>query len=146
MRLLLTFAFLAATGIEGISQEPDDRKAIQGPWRLDQLEGFGQVMFPKKKDKDKKRVKSVIEFKGDKMFFDGEGAGTFSIDPAKSPKRFDCIDDKTVVYGIYKIEKDTLTICWSSVPKGSTPDRPDEFTTYVERPKDRLLILKRIAK
>jgi uncharacterized protein (TIGR03067 family) len=53
-----------------------------------------------------------FNFKKDKEVIAG---GTFKVDPAKNPSEFDLslVEGQKPMPGIYKIEKDTLTICYS---------------------------------
>lgn len=56
--------------------------------------------------------------------------GTYKVDSTKDPKRIDLryeegYDKGTVLYGIYKLDGDTLTICASE----SADSRPKDFTS-----------------
>jgi uncharacterized protein (TIGR03067 family) len=58
----------------------------------------------------------------------------YTTDPAKNPAHIDWSDGEDTVPGIYKVEGDTLTICYSHNPAN---DRPTRF----ESPKGTRLIL-----
>jgi uncharacterized protein (TIGR03067 family) len=71
-------------------------------------------------------------FKEGKLTSDqGKGMieSTYKIDPKKDPKEIDITsaDGKTVQKGIYKIEKDTLTICQLRKAAAADAKRPAEF-------------------
>ena len=75
-----------------------------------------------------------LAIKGEKATFldkDKErGTGSMKIDPSKSPAHIDFTYEDgpakgTTLKGIYKIEGDTLTICYGGLGK----DRPTEFAS-----------------
>lgn len=63
-------------------------------------------------------------FSGDRIRMYGKDAGTFRLDPSKDMKTID-INGPRVGVGIYKLEGDTLTICFVESPRS----RPVEFTS-----------------
>jgi uncharacterized protein (TIGR03067 family) len=66
----------------------------------------------------------------------------FKADPKASPSTLDLLAGTQTVPGIYKVEGDTMTICF---PKGGKGERPTKF----ESPKDTeivLMVLKRDKK
>jgi len=115
-----------------------DLKKLQGRWLLERLERNG---FDATKASNVEGY--VFEFLDAKFFMwrsrekkagkDSIGY-SITIDPSKDPKH---IDIKELALGIYKIEGDTLIICWDI-------ERPTEF----KGPKDkfgwRLWTLKRL--
>src|SRR5262249_62181455 len=57
--------------------------------------------------------------------------GRFHLDPTKQPKAIDFFylgEDAKPMLGIYRLEGDTLTLCWNNEPTQSA-DRPTEFST-----------------
>ena len=76
-----------------------------------------------------------------------EEAMRVTVDPSKKPATIDF--DEPIgegkfrrTHGIYKFEDETLTICASD--SENPADRPTAFTTTPARPKDHLLVLKRV--
>ena len=69
--------------------------------------------------------------------------GTFNLNPRKKPKQIDMhrgnAGDRKTTAGIYKIEKDTLTMSWGE-------SRPTDFTSPKKGQNRFLAILKRVAK
>ena len=119
----------------------DDAKAIQGTWQMTHSEEEG-VKMPTDRVKECVCVldngKLVMKYQGKIM-----AEGTYKIDPAKTPRQIDMIQNDEVGRGIYKLEKDRLTICASAFPSNKT--RPDEFSTKAES-RTMLLILERQKK
>jgi uncharacterized protein (TIGR03067 family) len=79
--------------------------------------------------------KGTFTFSGDKMITPNskkEEAATIKCDPTKTPaeitiSRTEVSGKVDTYYGIYKLEDDTLTLCWM---KSDNPaDRPKEFKT-----------------
>jgi uncharacterized protein (TIGR03067 family) len=100
-----------------------DEKAILGTWTVESYQEGGQ-----------KAAKEVIETLSVVFSADGkmkaiqgekEQELTWKLDPGKKPKQFSVTNDKgREVLGIYKLDGDTLTVCWA---RGG--DRPDEFAS-----------------
>jgi uncharacterized protein (TIGR03067 family) len=132
-----------------LAREADAKKSdkdnIQGTWKVESVKMNGQ-------DKDGKGEllkKSTVEIAADKMlvkFNEGNKSTTYTLDPAAKPKTIDITpqgegDGKgETVPGIYKLEGDTLTICF---PCGAKTDRPTEFVSK-EGSDTMLLVLKRV--
>jgi len=114
-----------------------DREAMQGDWACESLTRDGMA-FP---DDDAQALFRTV--KGDaytvSRFRAKAGSGTFTLDASKSPREIDIVPDgpkKVVIKGIYKIEKDVLTICHAA-PGGKRPtafaskeDSGDTLTTW----------------
>jgi len=119
--------------VPGVGDDKEDAKkalkALEGNWQLTAQEEFGNVT-PKAVVA---RLRVVIE--GDKMsWYIGNPASnmdaTITIDPSKDPKTIDAKITKSsaigkTMLGIYKLDKDTLEICWG-VP--GEDKRPTKFT------------------
>ncbi|MGL4553156.1 MAG: TIGR03067 domain-containing protein [Gemmataceae bacterium] len=108
--LFLCLAGLASAG--GDDARARDREAMQGDWACESLTRDG-VAVPE--DDARSLFRTV---KGDgyvvSRFRTKAGAGTFTLDPSKTPREIDIVPEgpkKAVIKGIYKIDKDTLTIC-----------------------------------
>ena len=144
MRQAFLFLFTAGMLIAADGPKQDKEKAVkelQGTWdgvRADQGGNKGQlgVVWEVKADK-------IIETRtatGEEI-----GEWKYRIDPTKTPKEIDLTPSvgpaagKTLK-GIYKIEKDTLTICCvaGKVKDPETKERPTEFDT---KKRDGVLIL-----
>lgn len=131
MRHVLLF-FAAGMLIAADGPKQDKGKAareVQGTWEGVTAEQAGK----------KGRLGAVWEVKEEKIIetnAKGMGEWKYRISPAKTPKEIDLTPNvgpaagKTLK-GIYKIEKDTLTICYVSgtVEYPEKKERPREFDT-----------------
>ena len=159
MKILTALALASAMIVGGaggfgyhlLATEADAKKTdkdnIQGTWKVESVMMNGQ-------DKDRKGEllkKSTFEIAADKMlvkFNEGNKPSTYTLDPAAKPKTIDITpqgegDGKgETVPGIYKLEGDTLTICF---PCGAQMERPTEFVSK-EGSDTLLLVLKRVKK
>jgi RNA polymerase sigma factor (sigma-70 family) len=123
-----------------------DKDNIQGTWKVESVTMNGQD----KDGKGKLLEKSTFEITADKMlvkFNEGNKPSTYTLDPAAKPKMIDITpgegDGKgETVPGIYRLEGDTLTICF---PCGAQMERPTEFVSK-EGSDTMLLVLKRVKK
>ena len=93
--------------------------------------------------------KPMLEINGNKWIFTGKENGEIiAINSKSNPK---CLDLKSVEEGrkgqvdeaIYKIDRDTFTICWY---QGQGKQRPTEFKTSPEQPDTILMVFKRATK
>jgi RNA polymerase sigma-70 factor (ECF subfamily) len=138
----------AGFGYHLLATEADAKKTdedtIQGTWKVESVTMNGQ-------DKDGKGdllEKSTFEIAANKMlvkFNKGNKPSTYTLDPATNPKTIDITPEEgdgkgQAVPGIYKLEGDTLTICF---PCGAQMKRPTEFVSK-EGSDTILLVLKRV--
>jgi uncharacterized protein (TIGR03067 family) len=133
MRALLTLATaLALTAT--VHAEPKDDEKVQGEWTVTAAE------------KGKKPIGDLanasLTIKGDQITLDNgdkKETVTFVLDPAKAPKHITITDrGEKKIGGIYKLEGDTLTICFIH----DSDERPTSFETK-EGTALTLLVLKR---
>ncbi|MFO0965742.1 MAG: TIGR03067 domain-containing protein [Gemmataceae bacterium] len=98
-------------------------EALSGDWRIKEIQGG-------KFDKVEKGKEPSLTFSGKEVVVKIAGMEEtlkVELDPSKKPAHMDFTptsdSDRTVV-GIYKLEKDKLTICVSA---GADKKRPDDF-------------------
>ena len=125
-------------------QQKKDRDAMQGEWACESLTRDGMRLA----DDDAQALFRSV--KGDayvvSRFRTKAGSGTFTLDASKSPKEIDLVaggPKKVVIKGIYKIEKDVLTICHAA-PGGKRPtafeskkDSGDTLTVWKKEKQDK---------
>jgi uncharacterized protein (TIGR03067 family) len=116
-----------------------DLKQLQGTWVLVSMEAAG------KKTPEGQLPPLTFVVKGDKGTLkhgEGEGQeGPLKVDPGKDPREMDLTFGKDEIKAIYKLEKDTLTVCTAH----SADERPKAFATK-EGTKLALLVFKKKEK
>lgn len=130
--VVLGVAFVGANFALGDDAEAAKKelKALEGNWQLKRQEGGGSLT-PKLVVE---RLRIVID--GEEMsWYIGNPAANqtadLKVDPSQNPKTIDAeitsgsAKDK-IMLGIYKLDKDTLEICWG---KPGSDRRPTKFTT-----------------
>ena len=134
---VFAIAFCGAfASAEDKKEVPKELLPFQGKWEI--REFLGDPVPPKEKW-------PVFAFEGDKILViqagtDRKETATFSAAPDKKPGEFDIQppDNKKLVKGIFKFEKETLTLCFAHESKGA--DRPTEFKA--EKPYTVLVLVK----
>ncbi len=134
--VLLPFALLITASEVG--DKNADMKRLQGVWVVD------PAMY--KDLKDEKAIKALkavrVTFKDWTVTFThppaNEEAGSYDLEPTKSPKQIDLMD---AARGIYELDGDTLKLCWDQ--NGKTNGRPKKFANDKEKPTVNYLLLRR---
>jgi uncharacterized protein (TIGR03067 family) len=97
-------------------------RELRGVWRLIGFQVEGKEAFLQ----EHRQIRWVI--KDDKVFYGGEQLATLTLDPATNPKCLDLglVKTRRVHEGIYKLDKDRLTICVRMMTDG-VKQRPLKF-------------------
>ena len=119
-RFILGFGILILLSPHGTAVDgKKDQDLIQGSWKVVKLEVQGKVnRGPFLGGKWVFKGKEVLIFDGDKVL----AKGTFVLDPDKKPKTIEMTgiheQQGKTSYGIYRIEQNTLTLCYGDeLPK-----------------------------
>jgi RNA polymerase sigma factor (sigma-70 family) len=127
-----------------------DRFAIKGTWTLVSAESAG-----KKKtisEEDVKKGTNRLTLGGDRFSLTDNGItheGTCKLNPDKTPKQIDLVipqpDEVPEVFlrGIYKLEKDQLTVCFNDPKRDFGFPRPADFATQEGQRFPTLVVYKR---
>jgi uncharacterized protein (TIGR03067 family) len=124
---LLVLCLLAVT-----KDDPNkkDQDAMQGDWACERYVVSGMPL-------DDDNAQSIFRTNKDDgytvyLFRKRLGGGTFKLDATKTPKQIDLMPEGKgkagAVRGIYKLEKDTLTICYAAPGK----ERPATFEAKMD--------------
>ena len=121
-------------------EPPPGPPSLAGGWTLIGVEAAGQKETDFSKQPAEQRK---IRATADKLIATKDGkeeASTYKLDATKTPHEIDMTEPRNgkteTLYGIYKLEGDTLTICL--VPSSNPADRPKEFKS---EPGSKALIL-----
>ena len=123
----LALPWFAAAPVPKADPVQEAKQAVQGEWKLAAYSREGQP------EDAAEIAKATFFVRGDRMeitFRGDKESVTFALDPNASPPAIDFTqnrkDDKPLtIKGIYKLEKDRLTVCY--VQEGS--ERPKEFAS-----------------
>jgi uncharacterized protein (TIGR03067 family) len=124
MTLLVALALASAAPIPKADPLQEAKENFQGEWKLVKYVS-GRAA------EDPQDVAGKVVVKGDRvaLHFRGDEAGTFTLDPKADPPTIDITLDMknlgkdVVVKGVYKLEKDKLTVCFGL----NATDRPKAF-------------------
>jgi RNA polymerase sigma factor (sigma-70 family) len=125
----------------GKDEAPKDEEKIVGTWAFTSLVKGGQ----KEQEEDFKGAKLIFAADGKltAKLPKGEKGGAYKLGPAKKPKELTITTENDgTILGIYKLERDTLTVCLCDE---NDNDRPTEFASK-EGTKVVLIVLKREKK
>jgi uncharacterized protein (TIGR03067 family) len=110
------------------ADEREELAQLYGTWVVQRADENG-MRWPKEKEQGARLIIPGARFRLENCFGSVEGALT--LDPSSKGNAFDAVlefsrDETVAVVGIYKIEGDTLTVCFS---KSKT--RPTEFASLL---------------
>jgi uncharacterized protein (TIGR03067 family) len=128
---ILAFSILLFALAQGPSEVEKDKKLLQGSWEVVSMVQGGKDILGLKKEE-----KMIFTFEGDKVTVkltekSKEGGykndGTYKIDPSKTPRTIDVVDDrKEPNLGIYEVKADEIKLCMAG---RGVKERPKDFTT-----------------
>jgi len=138
------FLMVAAAGCLLAADAPKDDPAkkeqtqLQGAWIVVSAERGGKALDELKD--------SRVKVEGDKLTITvaskkKEETARFKLNPTTKPKQIDILEGQTAALGIYSLEGDTLTICWTKGGK----ERPTALTTK-DQPTWMMVVFKREKK
>ncbi len=119
---IIGLALSLAAPVPKEAPKKDNGPSIVGEWECVSLEAGGRIATAAE-------IKDIkFEFSADGKFkhnFDGASEGTYSVDSKKEPCEIDFVSAKNLKAkgAIYKLEKDSLTICAGDGPAA----RPTKF-------------------
>jgi uncharacterized protein (TIGR03067 family) len=131
-------AGVAVLALASVAADEAAKKApaeLQGTWKLEAIKtGEYERTF------EDNTPRLVI--KGDRVRYGGEPLATLKADPETTPKCLDLHFVSAADYeGVYKVEKDTLTVCLG-LPSDGAKERPLDFEIK-DKKNRRLLVFRR---
>jgi uncharacterized protein (TIGR03067 family) len=146
--LVCLFAARSLAQSDALRQE---ERALKGVWRVRVFEGDGQRLTAEEfKDKTSDLFELKWVFKVDRAIVRFEGDldieyVRYKLDPTAKPKAVDLDMQGQTISGVYRLENDKLTVCFSvknpnrfKVVPGKEA-RPKDFTT--KKDSERLLVI-----
>jgi len=149
MRLAFGVMIVLAASVALAQDKKDDKKPakLEGTYVLAEME-IGGEKLPADLFAKAPEAERTIKITADKLISAKKGkddAVSYKVDASKTPAQIDIVE-KTEggkdqkLYGIYKLDGDTLTIC--AVESDKPDDRPKEFKTSKDS-KAMLMVLKK---
>jgi uncharacterized protein (TIGR03067 family) len=148
MRAVLMIAVVAVAVPDRPERNPTEtrplQEKLQGEWQMVSAAVGGKTL-------DASSLGAVYVFRGNRLATRTPKqpqpvAFEIVLDTMRTPAFIDFIagsaGNKTTYPGIFKIEGDTLTLCF---PRGVNVDRPTEFASTPDRPSVALYQLKRVG-
>ena len=111
--------FAAAAAQDNDAAIKKEKEQIKGAWKVESVES--------QEGKQDDANEATLTFAADKLEFKKGNElkkGTFTLNPLGQPKEIDIKADDKEMLGIYKLDKDALTIC---ICPESNQARPSEF-------------------
>lgn len=126
VRAFVGLTLIGFVGCQGGASE-GTKSELEGTWDLISVQQDGKDLEVKKETKMVTTGNKFVLKVGDKVIV----AGTFALDPSKSPKTTDVTytegpDKGKTLKGIYEISGDTSKFCRAGTPE---QERPTEFVT-----------------
>ncbi len=124
--MMLAAACLAAAGDGDIAIKKEYEK-LEGTWKMESFTMDGKPA-PTKDFADFRMTLKGETFTT--VSADGKSAGTYKVDPARSPKTIDITftsgqNDGMTMLGVYEVDGDTYKVCLPT----SSKERPKELTS-----------------
>ena len=146
--VVVVAAGLVAGARRALADKPPAAEKKEAPKEAEQIRGTWVITSAERGNVAQDRFKDLkATFTADGKWIthlpDGDREGTYKLNTAKKPKEIDLVNGKgNTMLGIYKLDKDALTIC---LGEEDVDERPTEFASK-EGTKVMLLVLQREKK